>query len=212
MSISGQLQEHATCSKRTFTYTTYMADEKHIAKVIHFFRKHKRMPSIAELTKLAGFASKKAGYDLSQRLIAQKVLAKDTTGKLVPRQLFGGIKVLGLVEAGWPSPAEEELVDTMNLDEYLIENKEATYLLRVKGDSMIDAGIQEGDLVIAERTNTPKVGAIVIAEVDGEWTMKYLRRGTQGLYLEPANKNYKPIHPEEGLRVIAVVKGVIRKY
>ncbi|MBP9669579.1 MAG: LexA family transcriptional regulator [Candidatus Pacebacteria bacterium] len=189
-----------------------MADERHIERVTKFFRTHKRMPSVAELTRLAGFTSKNAGHRLAQRLIDQKILAKDATGKLVPHHASSRVKLLGVVEAGWPSPAEEELVDTMNLDEYLIENKEATYLLRVKGDSMIDAGIQEGDLVIAERTNSPKVGTIVIAEVDGEWTMKYLRKNASGLFLEAANAAYKPIHPEEGLRVIATVKGVIRKY
>ena len=91
-----------------------------------------------------------------------------------PRPQWRG-PLLGIVEAGFPS-AEEELIDTMSLDEYLIENKEASYILRVKGDSMIDAGIREGDLVIVERTNAPRVGDIVIAEVDGEWTMKYLRK------------------------------------
>ena len=77
---------------------------------------------------------------------------------------------------------------------------------------MIEAGIQPGDLVIVERTNSPKVGKIVIAEIDGEWTMKYLRRNASGLYLEAANKAYKDIYPEEDLKVAAVVKGVIRKY
>jgi repressor LexA len=100
----------------------------------------------------------------------------------------------------------------MSLDEYLIKNKEATYLLQVKGDSMIDAGILPGDLVIVERTNSPSIGNIVIAEVDGEWTMKFLRkRGTQ-LYLAPANKKYRPIVPKEALKVVAVVKAVVRKY
>ena len=106
----------------------------------------------------------------------RRPVTKDPQGKLIPRALNGEVPLLGIVEAGFPSPAEEELIDTMSLDEYLIENKEASYILRVKGDSMIDAGIREGDLVIVERTNAPRVGDIVIAEVDGEWTMKYLRK------------------------------------
>jgi repressor LexA len=100
----------------------------------------------------------------------------------------------------------------MSLDQYLIENREATYLLKVKGDSMLDAGIQPGDLVIVERTNTPRVGDIVIAEVDGEWTMKYLRKQGNRLYLAPANKKYRPIFPKEALKVVAVVTAVVRKY
>jgi repressor LexA len=101
----------------------------------------------------------------------------------------------------------------MSLDEYLISNKDATYILEVKGDSMIDEGIKEGDLVIAERSKEPKNGDIVIAEVDGGWTMKYLRKDNRGkTYLEAANKKYQPIYPEHELKIAAVVKGVIRKY
>ena len=96
--------------------------------------------------------------------------------------------------------------------DYLIENKEATYILKVKGDSMIGAGIREGDLVIVERTNAPRVGDIVIAEVDGEWTMKYLRKRGETLYLAAANPRYKPIVPKEELKVVAVVTAVVRKY
>lgn len=78
---------------------------------------------------------------------------------------------------------------------------------------MIDAGIQEGDLVIAERTaREPKDGEIVIAEVDGGWTMKYFKKKGNKVWLEPANKSYSPIYPEYDIKVAAIVKGVIRKY
>lgn len=187
-----------------------MAD--HQESLSRFYRTHKRMPSYSELMQLWGYKTKSAVEYTVRKLTRAGVIGKDRQGHIVPKKLYGEVKVLGLIEAGWPSPAEEELIDTMSLDEYLIENKAATYLLRVKGDSMIDAGIQQGDLVIVERTNTPKVGRIVIAEVDGEWTMKYLRQGKNGFYLEAANRAYKPIHPKEDLKVVAVVKGVIRKY
>ena len=135
--------------------------------------------------------------------------------RTILQSLYGkpkGIPFLGLVEAGFPSPAEEELSDTMSFDEYLIDNKEASYILKVKGDSMIDAGICEGDMVIVERTNSSKPGDIVVAEIDGEWTMKYLRVRGGKYYLEPANKKYKPIVPEGELVIAAVVKAVVRKY
>lgn len=170
------------------------------------------MPSYAEIMDMLGFKSKNAVYKLVNKLVSAGVLDKDSSGRLIPNKLIGEVPVLGLVEAGFPTAAEEELVDTMSLDEYLIENKEATYLLEVKGDSMIDAGIQEGDLVIAERKNEPKDGDIVIAEVDGGWTMKYFRRKGATVFLEPANKNYKPIYPTQDLKVAAIVKGVVRKY
>lgn len=171
------------------------------------------MPSYSEIMSLVGFKSKNAVAKLVNRLVGEGVLDKDGAGRLVPNKLFGEVPVLGLVEAGFPSAAEEELIDTMSIDEYLIpHNKEATYMLEVKGDSMIDAGICEGDLVIVERGPEPKVGDIVIAEVDGGWTMKYLRKKDGKTFLEPANKDYKPIFPENDLKVAAIVRGVVRKY
>ena len=169
------------------------------------------MPSYAEMTALLGFRSKSGAYKAVQKLIGAGVLARDAQGKVIPKRLERTLRMLGVVEAGFPSPAEEELCDTLTLDDYLIGNREATYMLRVKGDSMIDAGILDGDLVIVERTNEAHVGDIVIAEVDGEWTMKYLRRRGDQYYLQPANKQYKPIVPNGDLKIAAVVTSVIRK-
>ena len=100
----------------------------------------------------------------------------------------------------------------MSIDDYLISDKDKTFILEVKGDSMIDAGIHEGDMVVVERKNDPREGDIVIAEVDGGWTMKYYRKKAGQIFLEPANKNYKPIYPTYDLKIAAIVKGVIRKY
>jgi repressor LexA len=100
----------------------------------------------------------------------------------------------------------------MNLDEFLIEKRESTYILEVDGDSMIDAHITHGDLVIAERNTKAKNGQIVIAEIDGEWTIKFFRQEGNKVWLEPANKKYKPIYPSCELKISAIVKGVIRKY
>jgi SOS regulatory protein LexA len=162
--------------------------------------------------RLIGFKSKNAVHKLINKLVDEGIVSRDSSGHLVPNKMIGEVPMLGLVEAGFPTATEEALTDTINLDDYLIENKEATYLLEVKGDSMIDAGIQEGDFVIAERCNQPKDGDIVIAFVDGGWTMKYFRKKKSLVFLEPANKNYQPIYPAQMLEVAAVVKGVIRKY
>lgn len=122
------------------------------------------------------------------------------------------IKFLGITPAGFPTPAEESLGDTISLDDWIITNRDASFMLRVKGDSMSEAGIMDGDMVIVERTNNPKIGDIVIAEIDGAWTMKYLRKNKNKFYLEPANKNYKNIIPKEDLKVEAKVVAVVRKY
>ena len=85
-------------------------------------------------------------------------------------------------------------------------------MLEVDGDSMIEAHIEKGDMVLVEKANSAKDMQIVIAEVDGEFTMKYFRKEGSKVWLEPANKNYSPIYPENSLNVIAVLKAVIRKY
>jgi SOS regulatory protein LexA len=121
-------------------------------------------------------------------------------------------RVVGLVEAGFPSPAEEELRDTLSLDEFLVHNPDASFLLKVSGDSMTGAGILPGDLVIVDRGQTGKSGDIVIAEVDGEWTMKYLKKSGDAVYLVPANPRYKPVKPKNELKIAGVVTAVVRKY
>lgn len=172
------------------------------------------MPGYQEMMALLGFKSKNAVYKLIQKMVEDGTVSKDSRGKIIPNRLAGEIPLLGLVEAGIPTTAEADATtfDTMSIDDYLINNKEGTYILEVKGDSMIEEGIKEGDLVIAERKGEPKDGDIVIAEVDGGWTMKYFRKHLGKIYLEPANKNYKPIYPSFDLKIAAIVKGVIRKY
>jgi len=192
-----------------FTYTGNMRYEK---LVLNFYEKHKRMPSLRELAVLCGFQSTNAASKLVDRLTARRVVEKDATGKIIPGRTIREIPVLGLIEAGFPVHTEETLHDSMNIDEYLIDNREASFVLRVKGDSMVDAGICSGDLVVVERGAQPHVGDIVIAEIDGEYTMKYyhMRRGKA--FLMPANKKYKPFFPKDSLTIVAVVRAVIRKY
>jgi repressor LexA len=180
--------------------------------ILSFYKTRKRMPTYSEIAALLGFKSKNSVFRLVKKLRAQRFLTQDRSGRLVPDKIYGQTRILGTVQAGFPSPAEEELVNTISLDEYLIKNKEATFMLKVSGDSMVDAGIIEGDMVLADRSATPRPGNIVIAEIDGEWTMKYLRKNNGKMWLQAANKKYKPIYPEEELKIAAVVKAVIRKY
>jgi repressor LexA len=116
------------------------------------------------------------------------------------------------VKAGFPADVAEESHDTVNLDEYLVQKKGTTYMLEVDGDSMIDAHIADGDMVLVEKTNKAKAGDIVIADVDGEFTMKYFRKDGEKVWLEPANKDFKNIYPVAYMNITAVVKAVIRKY
>ena len=200
--------------ERSFTYDPLAMPSLAFSfkQIVAFHHRHKRMPSYQEIAQLVRYRSKNAVWKLVQQLIAQGRLAQDAKGRLLPTKYFHEIPWLGTVIAGYPSPAEEELLDTMSLEDYLGHNKDATYLLRVTGDSMIDAGILPGDLVLVERRDTARSGEIVVAEVDGEWTMKTYRKRGRQVSLEPANKKYQPIVPKEAIRIVAVVKAVIRKY
>jgi len=188
-------------------------------KIEIFFQDNKRMPTYSEMMKMFNFKSKNAIARIVEKLIDAGIVAKDHLGRLIPSETFGEIPRLGYVKAGIPSEVEE-LQDTVNLDDFLIRNKSLTYMLEVDGDSMIDAHIEKGDMVLVEKTNQAKDGEIVIAEVDGEFTLKYFRRSTaltagraeEKVWLEPANKNFKPIYPTQSLNVIAKLKAVIRKY
>ena len=181
-------------------------------KLIHFFEKHKRLPSYSEMLDLFSLKSKNTIAYLVERFIKEGLIQKDERGRLVPKKLLPGIKILGTVEAGFPSPAEEELADTITLDQYLINRKEATFLLKVSGESMINAGIRPGDLVLVERGRAPKHGDVVVAEVDREWTIKTFEKYNNNIILMPANPKFKPIVPQESLSIAGVVIGVVRKY
>ncbi len=168
------------------------------------------MPSYSEIMILLNFKSKNSVFKLITRLQKANLIAKDSKGKLIPKQEF--LKVLGLIEAGFPSSAQEESLNTLSLDQFLVKNKEASYLLSVSGNSMKEAGILAGDLVLVDRSLSAKIGDIVIAELDSGFTIKYLRKKANAFYLQAANPDYKDIYPEEELKILAVVKAVIRKY
>jgi repressor LexA len=183
-----------------------------IRAISGFYYQKGRMPSFSEIAKLAGFRSKNAVYKLINKLEKQKVLQRDAKGRLIAGSIASPVKMLGTVEAGFPSPAEEELADNLSLDDLLIHNREATFLLKVSGDSMSNAGILPGDMVLVDKGEVPKSGDIVIAEVDGEWTMKYLRKRGENVMLLPANPKYQPIKPKRELKIAGVVTAVVRKY
>jgi len=183
-----------------------------VRKMRMFCREEGRVPGYEEMLKLFGYRSKNAVFGLLQKLEEAGYLRK-RGGKIAPTaQLTGSVRLLGTVQAGFPSPAEEELADTLSLDEFLIERPEATFMLKINGDSMIEAGIHPGDIVLVEKGKAPKPNDIVVAQVDDEWTIKYFVKDAAGVRLDPANPKYRFIRPRRSLVIGGVVKAVIRKY
>jgi repressor LexA len=177
-----------------------------------YFAENRRMPTYEEMKNLFGVASKNTVAYRVNKLLESGFLTKD--GNRLMLSESGYVMRLGTVQAGFPTAADEDVeTELMSLDDFLVEKKNSTYMLEVQGESMIEAGILEGDMVLVERGRTPKRGDIVLALVDHEYTLKYLDTEKGRPVLVPANKKFKKIYPNpDTLKIDAVLKAVIRKY
>jgi len=117
------------------------------------------------------------------------------------------------VSAGFPSPADDFKEIRISLDKELVKNKDATFYARVDGDSMIGAGLEDGDLLVIDRSLNPENGRIAVFLIDGEFTVKRIIKKNEKLYLKPENKNYKEIEikKENQLIIWGIVTYVIKK-
>lgn len=115
------------------------------------------------------------------------------------------------IHAGFPSPADDYVADTLDLNDHLMPRKEASFLLRAKGESMVGAGIHDGDLLIVDRSITASDGLVVIAQLDGQFTVKTLEKKRGKVRLLPANPDFEPIElkDEQELQIWGVVTNVI---
>jgi DNA polymerase V len=102
------------------------------------------------------------------------------------------------VPAGFPSPADDYVEDRLDLNQLLVQNKSATFFLRVKGDSMINAGIHDGDIIVVDRSVEPVDRSVVVAVIDGELTIKRLVKRNEVVELHAENPKYAPIQFKEG--------------
>lgn len=118
------------------------------------------------------------------------------------------------VSAGFPSPAQDHLDLAIDLNERLIDNPAATYYGEVRGDSLRDLGIGDGDLMVIDRSIEPKDGKLAVCSIDGDFTVKVIRFRKDGLWLMPANPKYKPIQITEHNEFIVwgIVKHVIKSF
>lgn len=103
----------------------------------------------------------------------------------------------GGIKAGFPSPAQDFMDLSIDLNKELVKHPSSTFYGRVKGDSMIDAGIYDGDILIIDKSLYPKDGDMAVCFIDGEFTIKYIQIEEKVIWLIPANKNYQPIKVTE---------------
>jgi len=120
----------------------------------------------------------------------------------------------GGIRAGFPSPAQDFLDLSIDLNKELVRNPTATFFGRVKGESMRDAGINDGDLVVVDKSLTPSDGKIAVCFLDGEFTMKRIKTGKDCCWLLPANNDFKPIKvtPDNDFMIWGIVIHVIKSF
>lgn len=188
--------------------------------ITEFQSKRGYSPSLSDLAVAFGVRSKNAVAKVIAALVREGQIEKDPKGRIKiiaqpvseEAPIAMTLPLFGPIAAGFASAAEEQAEEQVALEDYLVRDRAATFLLRVKGDSMIDAGIHEGDLVIVERGAEPKVGEIVVGVLDGEFTLKRLKRNKGKYYLQAENAAYPDMYAVEELQVAGVVRGVVRKY
>lgn len=183
----------------------------HLGALQDYFVENGVIPSLTELGKLWGIAGRAWTHRVVARLKEEGFLEESPGRRLKPGDRFFERTVADTVRAGLPQAANDFGRDTVGIDRFLIDRPSDTELFQVRGDSMIDAGIHEGDFVVVERSRSAVPGDIVLACVDNEFTLKYLSRDKDGFFLEAGNKAYAPIRPEQNLEIRGVMVGMFRR-
>jgi repressor LexA len=184
---------------------------EYIGALQDYFAEHQVVPSITELSSLWRIAGRSWTHRIVQRLKEAGYLEESPGRRLKPGPRFFERSVADMVRAGMPQAANDVPTETLSIDRFLIARPSETELFQVRGDSMIDAQIAEGDYVVIERRTFANPGEIVLARVDGEYTLKFLARDKQGFFLRPANETYPQIRPEHGLAIHGVMIGLFRR-
>ncbi len=188
-------------------------DAEYLSKLQDYYAEWKSIPSYASLCEVFGIASKSWVKAILTRLGEAGFIERTPDGVWVPTtQFFARPLAESSVPAGMPVSVTATQGEHYVIDELLVESPSKTTLIPVKGDSMIEAGIHDGDIAVVEKRHTANVGDIVVAIVDSEFTLKTLDRERGKYVLRPANQAYPVIHPQGSLEIFGVLVGLIRKY
>lgn len=188
-------------------------DTEYLAKLQDYYADWKSIPSYAKLCEVFGIASKSWVKAVLTRLSAAGFIERTPDGAWIPsRSFFARPLAESSVQAGMPVSVTETQGEHYVIDEMLIDKPSSTTLIPVRGDSMIEAGIHDGDIAVVEKRNLANLGDIVVAIVDNEFTLKTLDRERGKYILRPANPAYPVIRPQGTLEIFGVLTGLIRKY
>ena len=188
-------------------------DTEYLAKLQDYYADWKNIPSYAKLCDVFGIASKSWVKAILTRLSEAEFIERTPDGAWIPsRRFFARPLAESSVQAGMPASIQATQGEYFIIDEMLINTPSETTLIPVKGDSMIEAGIHDGDVAVVEKRNLANLGDIVVAIVDNEFTLKTLDKERGKYILRPANQAYPVIRPQGTLEIFGVLIGLIRKY
>ena len=177
-------------------------------------KKHYRkspLPSIRQIAEDLKYKYHNSVQHYLETLMFSGHVKKIDTFLYLNKKLFG-LKIYdSMVPAGLPATAEDSY-EIFDFENYLRADDDRSFMLRVSGDSMIGAGIFDGDLIVVDKKIPPTHGVIVVAIIDGGYTVKYLRKKGDKHYLKAANPKYKDIYPESEFKIVGVVTGSVRKF
>jgi repressor LexA len=188
-------------------------DPEYLNRLRDYYADAKRIPSERRIGGLLGFSGV-AAHKLLVRLAAQGFLDRtpDDDGWIPANRFFERSLSDTSAPAGAPMHTTEVAGDPFYVDDYLIRRPSQTTLIPVRGESMIDAGIHDGDIAVVDRGLAAKLGDHVVAIVDNEFTLKELASERGNFILKPHNKSYPVIRPQGSLEIYGVVVGIIRRY
>lgn len=189
-------------------------DVEYLGRLRDYYVDAKRIPSLQRIAALMGFASKTAAKKLLGRFEQSGFVERtpDDDAWMPTRRFFERELAGETIRAGAPDMVEGRGGEPFLVDDYLVRTPSRTVLVPVKGDSMIEAGINDGDIVVVERTKVARSGDLVVAIVDNEFTLKELGAERGRFVLKPHNKAYPVIRPKGELEIFGVVTGLVRRY
>lgn len=169
------------------------------------------LPSFDIIAKEFGFKHKNSVWQYFNKLKEEELILEKNNRFYINKELFGAVMFSSSVKAGFASVADDYIEKRVSLDESFDINSPSTFLFNVSGDSMIDAGISDGDTVIVRKTNIARDGDIVVAFIDDGYTLKTYRNKNGKVWLQPENSAYPDLVPKEKLVIFGIAKGMVRK-
>ncbi len=189
-------------------------DHEHLDALRAYYARYHHIPALQRIADLLGFASRGASFKLMDRLALHGyvIRAPDDDAWIPGKRFFELHLADAAVPAGTPVSATDVEAQPFFFNDFLVKNPATTAIIPIKGDSMIDAGIYDGDLAVIERKNSARAGKFVVAQVDGEFTLKELVKVDGAFALKPHNARYRLIHPKGKLQIFGVLVGIVRRY